>query len=290
MTPIFVIGRHRSGTTWVANVLAGYHGVYALRHESHRGVHESAFFSHLVPHCRGGRTQEDLLCIKHLFERSDFFLLTGLTEGPDILRNGPAGYFRKVMDAAAQARGAHFWLEKTPAHTLHARFIVRSFPDAFILAIVRRASDVVASNVHGFGDPRSLRAWFRQSLVTGIYEKVARGNASLVVRYEDLCDDFRGTMRIIESRLGLGKGSHLHDEGLGRNSSYSGVAPQLQWWQSAAIGAGQLLVSLVPAPLLQVAIEFWRKRKRSATLPDWFFLVSRNRHVSSDHRPGTGTE
>ena len=72
--PIFVLGRHRSGTTWLSNVLAAFPEIYAPAHELHHGTHESAFFSHLVPYCNGGRTAVDLLAIKRLFERSDYFL------------------------------------------------------------------------------------------------------------------------------------------------------------------------------------------------------------------------
>ncbi len=284
-TPIFVIGRHRSGTTWVANALSAYDGVYAPRHEAHRGVHESAFFSHLVPHCRGGRTPADMLQIKELFERSDFYLLTGLSRGPDILRHGYAGYFRQVMDASALAHGARYWLEKTPSHTLHARFLSRAFPDAVIMAVVRRTSDVVASNVHGFGNPGSAWTWFRQALATRVYERVARRNAALVVRYEDLCDDFSGTLRRIAKRLGLGDAVPADAQAFVRNTSFAGEIPRLRWWQSAAINTAWLLASLVPGPALDFAVEFWRARKREATLPGWFFLVSRGGQECPERRP-----
>ena len=159
--PIFVLGRHRSGTTWLSNIIASYPDVYAPQHPLHHGIHESAFFSRLVPYCNGGRTAADLLAIKHLFESSDYFLLTGLERGPDIVVNGYAKYFRIVMDAAATKHGARYWLEKTPSHTLHARFLAESYPDAVLLAVVRNTGDVVASNVHGFGKPRS--AWDSRS-------------------------------------------------------------------------------------------------------------------------------
>lgn len=277
-----MIGRHRSGTTWFANALSACDGIWAPRHEVHRGVHESAFFSHLVPHCRGGRTPADLLAIKELFERSDFFLLTGLQHGPDILRQGYAGYFRQVMDAAARARSARFWLEKTPAHTLHARFLSREFPDAVILAVIRRAEEVVASNVHGFGDAGSAWTWFRQALATEVYERVARRNAALVVRYEDLCTDFPGTMSRVAGLLGLEPAVSTDSLAFARNTSYAGEVPRTRWWQSAAISAARFLVRLVPGALLEYAVDRWSARRRDAPLPDWFFLIARNGQQSPE--------
>ncbi len=282
--PIFVIGRHRSGTTWFANALSACEGIWAPRHEAHRGVHESAYFSHLVPHCRGGRTSADLLAIKELFERSDFFLLTGLERGPDILRHGYAAYFRQVMDAAARAHGARFWLEKTPAHTLHARFIAKEFPDAIILAVIRRTEDVVASNVHGFGDAGSAWAWFRQALATEIYERMARRHAALVVRYEDLCADLPGTIRRVAGSLGVEPPPPIDLPAYARNTSYSGEAPGTSWWQSAAIDAARMLVRLVPGPLLEYAVNWWSARRRDAPLPGWFYLITRD----GPHGPARG--
>jgi hypothetical protein len=270
--PIFVIGRHRSGTTWLSNVVASLPGVYAPMHEAHGGIHESAFFSHLVPYCNGGRTAADLLAIKYLFERSDYFLLTGLDEGPDIVRHGYTGYFRQVMDAASQRVGARFWLEKTPAHTLFARFLSESFPDAILLAMVRNARDVVASNVHGFGNPRSVWGWLRQAFVTGVYERIIARSRAHVIRYEDLRDDFRGTVRSITEQLGLPGDVGIVESAFDRNTSYNGHAPPISWWQIAAIGLGRGVARVCPGALIEIAAGRWNAQYARA-LPPWFFLL-----------------
>lgn len=270
--PIFVIGRHRSGTTWLSNLIASYPEVYAPMHEAHRGVHESAFFSQLVPYCHGGRTPTDLLAIKYLFERSDYFMLTGLDHGPDIVRHGYAEYFRLVMEAAAARTGARYWLEKTPAHTLLAGFLAKSFPDAILLAVVRNASEVVASNVHGFGNPRSISAWFRQAVVTATYERVIRRSRAVVVRFEDLKERNRDTLRSIAEMLGL-NGETVADSGYSRNSSYEATAPGIAWWQVAAMACGRGLVRICPGLVIDRVVDLWHRR-HTGTLPEWFFLLA----------------
>jgi hypothetical protein len=270
-TPIFVLGRHRSGTTWLSNVIAAFPDVYTPMHEVHRGIHESAYFSHLVPYCNAGRTQTDLLAIKHLFERSDYFLLTGLSEGPDIVEHGYADYFRLVMDAAANGHGAKYWLEKTPAHTLLARFLSTSFPGAILIAIVRDPREVVASNVHGFANPRSIRTWFRQAAVTAIYEKIIAQNNVLVIRYEDFRDRHDATVRALAQRLALSE-TGARQNIYAPNTSYREHVPRLKWWQHAAIGCGLLAVRIWPGRWVERAVIRWHARK-SANLPKWFFVL-----------------
>jgi Sulfotransferase family len=268
-TPIFILGRHRSGTTWLSNILASLPEIYVPTHERHDGVHESAFFSHLVRFCNHGRTESDLREIKRLFESSDFFALTGLTEGPEILGQGPAGYFRSVMEAAARNHGARFWLEKSPAHTLHAKFLAAAFPDARFFAVVRDYRAVVASNVHAFGEPRSAWSWFRHSLVSAVYEKVLARNRVPVVRYESLLSDYAGTVLSLLASLGIERGS-TPQSAFRKNTFYEGAPPRREWWQSLSMAAGRGLIQALPAALVEEAVIRWRRRK-PGILPPWFF-------------------
>lgn len=266
-TPLFVLGRHRSGTTWLANALASLPEVYAPEHASPRRIHESAFFSHLVRHCNHGRTESDLCEIKRLFESSRFFALTGQQQGPDILRLGPAGYLRAIMEAGARRKGARYWLEKTPAHTLHSRFLAEAFPDAIFVAVQRNYREVVGSNVHGFGEPASAWSWFRHSAATAAYEKVTTRRPAVVVRYEDLLADFAGTMLGLMRALEIsGPAPPIAAE---RNSSFAEAPPAFTGWQRIAMSAGRWLIRPLPSAALERAIVAFRARTPAA-LPGWF--------------------
>jgi hypothetical protein len=266
--PLFILGRHRSGTTWLANILASVPGIHAITHERHQGVHESAYFSHLVPHCGHGRTDADRREIKRLFEQSDFYALSGLTQGPDIGQLGTAGYFRAVMEAGAGGN-ARYWLEKTPANTLIARRLREALPDAVFLAIVRDYREVVASLVHGFGDPASMYDWFRQSVLTAIYEKLIAASKASVIRYESLIWDYDGSVAGILDTLGLAPGS-LPRSAFRGNSLYAESRPALRVWQSVAMKAGRWLVRPWPASVIERAVLRRLDRLRGK-LPPWFF-------------------
>jgi LPS sulfotransferase NodH len=276
--PLFILGRHRSGTTWLANALASLPEVYAPEHASPRTIHESAFFSHLVRHCNQGRTDADLREIKRLFEGSQFYALTRLDRGPDILRLGVAGYFRAVMEAGARRKGSRYWLEKTPSHTLHSQFLAEAFPDAVFIAVQRDYRDVVGSNVHGFGKPASLWNWFRHSAATAAYEKVIARRHATVVRYEDLLADFTGTMKGLMHALGIdGPVPQLATE---RNTSFADAPPAFTARQRIAMSCARWLVRPVPSAALEGAIVAWRARTPAA-LPGWFPARSAERPAGS---------
>jgi hypothetical protein len=235
----------------------------------HWGVHESAFFSHLVRYCNHGRTDPDLQAVKCLFECSDFFSLTGLTEGPEIIGRGPVAYFRSIMEAGAKKKDARYWLEKTPAHTLHAKFLSGAFPDAIFIAVVRNYRDVVASNVHGFGNPASAWGWLWQSTMTAVYEKIVARNGVMVIRYEDLLTDYEGTIRSLMTRLGIER-ALVPQSQFQRNTLYQAAPPAKKQWQMIAMGLGRWFVLPLPRKLVEAGVMNWRSR-RPGTLPSWFF-------------------
>ena len=106
-----------------------------------------------------------------------------------------------------------------------ARFLAKSFPDAVFIAVVREARDVVASNVHGFGNPRSVGNWFWQAAVTAVYEKIIVRNNLFVIRYEDFKDRHDDTVRAIARRLELGD-AQVPAPAFARNTSYQGADAQ----------------------------------------------------------------
>jgi len=150
-TPVFVLGLDRSGTTWLANLLANHPRVVAVQAEDHFGVHESIFFSHFARAYGDLNNDQSFQRFAADFTASDYFVLTGIE--PDwFLARRPRSYseaFRVVMDevVARQPEPAAAWIEKSPSHTLIADRLAREFPDAKFVAIVRRPREVIASRL-----------------------------------------------------------------------------------------------------------------------------------------------
>src|SRR5919108_3944767 len=77
-TPVFVLGLERSGTTWLANILASHPQAVAVQSEDHFGVHESIFFSHFAPAYGDLNEEHNFRRFATDFTASDYYLLSGL--------------------------------------------------------------------------------------------------------------------------------------------------------------------------------------------------------------------
>jgi hypothetical protein len=173
------------------------------------------------------------------------------------------------MEDGARKQGAKYWLEKTPAHTLHAKFLAAEFPDARFFAVVRNYRDVVASNVHGFRNPQSALSWLRESVMTAVYEKVITQNEITIIRYEALQTDYERTIQVLLEKLGV-HGRPVPQSRFDRNTSYTDIRPENTWWQIAAMTIGRWFILPLPSSIVEKAVIHWRGH-RTGTLPPWFF-------------------
>lgn len=146
--PIFVLGVQRSGTTWMANLLAEHSEVTAVQSADHFGIHESIFFSHFARAYGDLGEPENFERFAREFTASDYYLLTGL-EPEWLWTLGPRSYaatFRALMDEMTRRRGSgRYWIEKSPHHTVLADELHAAFPDAYFVCITRRTNDTVRS-------------------------------------------------------------------------------------------------------------------------------------------------
>lgn len=74
-TPIFVVGVHRSGTTWLANILCRHSNIAGIQAERHFGIHESVFFSHFIHNFGDLRNDNIFIQFVEAFASSDHFIL-----------------------------------------------------------------------------------------------------------------------------------------------------------------------------------------------------------------------
>lgn len=301
-TPVFVLGLQRSGTTWIANLLASSDAVAAVAAEEHQGVHESIFFSHFATAFGPFEDAEARARFRAAFAASDYFLLSGLPEAAldqaIAQATDHAGVFAAIMDALAARDGCAFWLEKSPHHTLLAEQLARRFPKARFVCVTRTSPGLVASRLAAYGrtPPRGLKRGadiLRGALVNAFYVRRLRRFAAgcdraLLLRYEDFVADEGDGRRKLCRFLGPGITPGTMESRFAPNSSHSGTGTRhLSIVDRLLVALGDGIGWLVPLRLLET-IERRRRRVRGVDWPDWVWTKSGFRppvcRHGADHR------
>lgn len=192
---VFLVGSPRSGTTWLQAMLA-------CHCEISTGP-ETGFFS--------------------AFSRADAAFARGADRRVGLSEYWSADQYRQIVEDLFSSLIAklppppsppRYFLEKSPQHCQHAEFILRIFPEARFIHLIRDARAVVASMLHastGWGRdwaPRTVAdatgVWMR-SVEAGrrIKQQVGHPDQYWEVRYEDLRRDPEGHLARIFAWLGL---------------------------------------------------------------------------------------
>ncbi|MEM1313639.1 MAG: sulfotransferase [Pseudomonadota bacterium] len=289
--PIFVLGLQRSGTTWIANLLAGSGEVAAVVAEEHRGVHESVFFSHFARAFGPFEDDRSRAAFETAFAKSDYFLLSDLpreTLTQAIDRSSDyAGVFAEVMDAIAARDGCSHWLEKSPHHTLLAEDLADRFPTARFVCVTRSSASVVASRLAAYDvaprHPRRAADIVRGALVNALYtrrlERFARRcDRALLVSYDAFVADETAGKRALCGFLGLqGPPENLRSAFAANSSHRDPSTRRLSRADRALAAFGALAGAVSPLAALSL-IERRRRSARGVAWPDWVW-------TKSGHRP-----
>lgn len=77
-TPIPVVGKHRSGTTGLANHLCEHSAIEGVQHEAHGGIHESGYYSHVSRRYSPLHRRVHFREFVEVLSASDYFRLAGI--------------------------------------------------------------------------------------------------------------------------------------------------------------------------------------------------------------------
>lgn len=210
MKKIFVVGCPRSGTTLVQKLLGIRSDVYTCK-ETHyfqkiRRVGKGKVLDYLAV------SPENVLEAYEYIRQHNQLLLE---HDPSAVRSRRSAvvFFDRLMTQEAKARSKPVWVEKTPAHVFHIRWIRHYIPAAQFVHVIRDGRDVVASLVDAarqfpqaaawkkYADLETAIAEYNRSLQTSLgYLREAK---HLFVQYEHILDDSAKVCRRLYSLLGL---------------------------------------------------------------------------------------
>ena len=213
ITPIFVMGTPRSGTTFLASSIAGHENVVVLPelHFLFDMMEEEIVFGPLSTERKVHQLKNDFhFCSLGLFETLD--QLSRFVEGKDI-KTLVLEIVRKYNQEHMRKDYTH-WVEHSPHSHRYLHIIKYYFPNAVFVHSLRDPRAVYVSTVSrpwGFKDVvTGASNW--KDIVTDILAKERYFNI-LSVKYEDVIDTLEPTLRRISEHLGLSFDSNMLSNG-----------------------------------------------------------------------------
>lgn len=253
--PIFVVGHPRSGTTLLASMLG--------RHPAIASTPESLFLTQvrfeLGPVLGGGPE-----AIADRIEATPLRFVAGarhrLLEALREVEPTERNVFGVLLELFREDRGRERVLEKSPLHLRHIDDLLRWFPDAKIVWIVRDGRACVSSLLRvpwASGDPKVLaRQWIR-NMAFGEFA-AAPASSLRQVRYEALVRDPIVEMRGILEFLEVEPSDAVHEH----TREVETVKPGEREWKQN-----------IGKPLLGFRAEAWREELKRETLEQLSWIM-----------------
>ena len=283
--PLFVLGKQRSGTTWLSTQLSQHSQIACVRDDHHSGIEESAYFSHVAGRYGDLSKKTNYVEFVEVVAVSDFMRILGIDK--DFLYalwpTTYEGVFEAVMTRLAQRKGSRYWLDKTPEHTLIADKLAALYPNAKFVAILRDAHDVMRSSIGRYGD-KTLR--HRRYLLARGTLNLAHHNQEIrrfarrservhTVRFEDMKSDAEGVFRDVCRFLELDFEPGVLEEAYRPNTTFVRGRER-----NRVLSEGdKRIVDLTMSVGKYLPVHFFRAVKRvtefrrEKPLPQWFFSM-----------------
>lgn len=238
ITPIFILGSPRNGTTWLSNIVGDYQSVSSVRHFLHWGNHESNIYKKAKYY--GDITQlNNYIHFVELFSISDLFILANGNKQK--LKNAQYSSFYDayfdLMDDLAESENNKFWITKFDPQFFKdpdefqrfKKHLMKRYPDVKFLFIKRELKSVIHSYINFISYKKELKKTkilfvaLKQIATKIAYEdfflEIISEFNGIRFRYEELLNDYDHHVNRLENYIGIEE-FRLRDRNYLKNSSF----------------------------------------------------------------------
>lgn len=238
ITPIFILGSPRNGTTWLSNIVGDYQSVSSVRHFLHWGNHESNIYKKAKYY--GDITQlNNYIHFVELFSISDLFILANGNK--EKLKS--AQYFSfydayfDLMDDLAESENNKFWMTKLDPQFFRdldefqrfKKHLMKKYADVKFLFIERELKRVIHSYINFISHKKELKkikiffVALKYMATMIAYEDffldIIKEFNGIRFRYEELLNDYDHHINRLENYIGIEEFG-LRDRNYLKNSSF----------------------------------------------------------------------
>jgi hypothetical protein len=225
--PVFVIGKNRSGTKWVSNIIASNSNVACIQRPGASGVLETNMLYNM-PRVFGDLSVDDnYIAFARCFSATNFFKILDVEEG-FLYENRCDDYFsifRKLMDLHAKRNDKEYWVQKTSPHVLHK--LNNYYPEARFILIKRNILDNIIStiglklNEYGYHKASLFREVLRYTYQYKIMKEFEDYENVLVINFEGLINEKVRICKRISKFIGIKYEEKMLYNEYEKNTSYS---------------------------------------------------------------------
>lgn len=235
--PVFIVGMNGSGTTMLLDCLNNHPEFYGF-------PLETRLIPYYLKRAEGRNLNDDAAFLRLWNDLRNivFFKIVNGGSAPPLPRDWA---MRKrstdtVLDAIflhfAEREGKHRWCEKTPLYAVHMERLARAHRHARFIHLIRDGRDCAASfhRRWGYTPARTMLQW-KRVVRQGRDQGQAIGDRYLEIRYEELTDWPRITMRKLCTFLGAPYTSDILELGRERNEQKTlsaGIVRNKEKWQN----------------------------------------------------------
>jgi hypothetical protein len=282
--PLFVLGKQRLGTTWLASQLCEHPLIAGVRHEHHHGILASHFLSIIRFRYGDLRKKTNFIEFVEAISVTDTFRFMEVDK--DFLYSlWPISYedlFRTVMAMYAEKQGACYWLDKTNEYTPLVHEIAQKYPDAKFIGIIRNIEDVLPSTFGRYSKYKNKKydivknvfswTWFNKVMLN--FAKTS--NRIHIVRYENLKRDMQTVMIGICDFLSVEFDDAMLTQAYSSNTTFRQGRPQkeevLSPSEKKLAGMSVQVSSHLPLAVLNWRAFYKKRFQKRKALPEWLFL------------------
>lgn len=224
-SPIFVIGKNRSGTKWISNILSNHQDIATVSREGAGGIIENNLIN------RYPVIFPDLEIDEH------YYALASCLHNDNILRCSPApnnllflkkfnsykDIIRSIMETAAANESARYWLQKADPLSLHA--LIEQFPDAKFVLIERNPVANIQSTI-ALKHKRisKINTIFTEcahyQLCSNTMNRFKKDDRFIYIQYEEMTQNKERTAKRLCDFLGIAYNEGIHAQNVAPNTSF----------------------------------------------------------------------
>jgi hypothetical protein len=284
-TPIIVIGKYRSGTKWLSNLIAGHPDVTCIAHDAHFGILEASDVFQRLPMIFGNLTiPENFIGFMEYYASTDFFRLTGL-EKKLFYENRPKDYlefFRRMMDVYSEKENRRYWVQKADTYALEK--LLKQYDDGKFIMIIRDPKDNVRSalalamGVQHRRNKRILHELYMYYLEKKRIEACKNRKNVMILSFKDVQRNREETIPKVCQFIGIEYTKEMLTSRFKQNTSYKGDIRKDEIFSSMDEFLFALFTPVFNA--MPQSVFEWTYRIKTTWL-GYSFLRSENRRLNS---------